>query len=712
MRAYLLVGAAAFCVVAGADEPTAHELVTRAKAGPCVLFSSEQARAVRQKIAADEKAKAWWTRFHRRTRRKLEQLPAVPDRGGQWPLWYSCRKCGASLKAKTPHLHVCGKCGERHEGLPYDDCYVMDVHNGLSAAVRDAGIAYLLSGEAVFAERARDVLLGYAGKYGGYEWHNRNGPCGGPRKGGSRLAAQVLDEAVTLIKFLEGYDAVRTGLSPEDRRRIEEGFIRASAETILTENAKWSNHECWHLTAYGIAGLVLGDEALVEKSLHSTYGAMGQLEHGVLSDGCWWEVSPHYHFYTVESLRVYCRTLANLGLTPPEAYRRMFVAPICQLGPDGHMAAINDSWDHSFLPGSHAHLYELAYSWWGDDLFGWWVNQGPRDSMDAVLWGKSGNPTADVRFESRRYDASGLGILRSRTPGFTGKSVGCMPDNCLILDYGPHGKWHGHPDKLNVTFWGRGKMLAEDPGCLGYGNPLHWGWYKSTLAHNTIRIDGRNQQPAEGRLLAWRSDGLSSVIVADAGPIAAGVTTRRMCALVDDVFLDYLWVESDAEHQYEWVFHGCGQLETSVSVEPVKGIAPHVTTNPHYGRDWSGEDSWSWVEKPMKGSRTGDWSATWSDREGVAMQLVQSSPPGELWTGVGGALTPPRKTPFVANRVRSACAAFPTVVTSRRAVVSIETAPRLSGGAVGFAATVDGRRYEVSYKVDGTCDIKAAEVKR
>ena len=307
---------------------------------------------------------------------------------------------------------------------------------------------------------------------------------------------------------------------------------------------------------------------------------------------------------------------------------------------------------------------------------------------------------------SCRYDASGLGILRSRTPDFAGKTVGDMPDNCLILDYGPHGKWHGHPDKLSVTFWGRGQMLAEDPGCLGYGNPMHWGWYKSTLAHNTVRIDGRNQKPADGRLLAWQADDNATVIVADAGPIADGVTVRRMCALVDDILLDCLWTESDAEHQYEWVFHGCGKLTTSVVGVPAKDIPPHVTKNPHYGHDWSGEDSWSWVTEPTKGVHDGRWTATWTDEKRGTMQLVQAAMPGELWTGVGGALTPPRKTPFVAHRVRTKSAAFPTVVTSRKAKVEIESALQPADGNVGFSATVDGLVYTVFCRGDGSCGVR------
>ena len=703
MKRFLLIVLGLSNAVARAAEPTPAELVERAKAAPCLLLTREQAKVVREKIANDKDARAWWESFSRQAAKRLKSANDVPDRGGQWSLWYNCRKCGAQMAYADPKRHVCPKCGEAHTGQPYDDCYVMVRHHRLSAAARDCGIAYQLTGERAYADWARAVLLDYARKYAGYRWHTRMGETGKPGKGAARLASQVLDEAVCLIGFLEGYDAIRGDLPAEDRQRIEDGFIRPSVATVLSENAKWSNHECWHLAAYGMAGLALGDEALVNKALNSRHGANNQLKHGVLSDGCWWEMAMHYHFYTIDAFLPFYRALANLGCRPPDAYRRMFLAPFGQLGPDGRFAAINDSWERRFRPGDYPHDYELAYAWWGDDLFGWWVNQQPRKNPNYALWGRTGRPSAKVEFASRRYDASGLAILRTRTPGFAGKTVGDMPDNCLMMDYGPHGMWHGHPDKLHLTFWGHGTLLAEDPGCMGYGNPLHWGWYKSTLAHNTIRIDGRNQKPSEGKLLGWTDRGGMVAVAADAGPIADGVTARRMSALANDVLLDYLWVESADEHQYEWTFHGQGELSTSVAAEPVTGIPPRTTKLEKYGKDWSGEDSWSWVDKPTKGAHEGVWTATWTVDGAPALRLVQRSPAGELWTGIGGALSPPRKTPFVANRIRGKAAAFPTVVTCGKAEAQVGEAVSTLDGTVGFAATVNGRRFLLLYNASGIC---------
>mgnify|MGYP003313360608 CR=1 FL=1 len=705
MKSCILVVLGLSVAAAYAAEPTPAELVERAKAAPCLLLTREQAKVVREKIANDRDAKTWWKSFSRQAAKRLKSATEVPDRGGQWSLWYNCRKCGAQMKYEDPKRHVCPKCGEVHTGYPYDDCYVMSRHYKLGEGARECGIAYLLTGDRAYADWIRSVLLGYAEKYAGYEWHTRMGVTGKPGGSAARLAAQVLDESVCLLGLLDGYDAIRSELSEADRRKIENDFIRQSVATIRSENAKWSNHECWHLSAYGLAGLVLGDVDLVDRAFNSEYGADNQFRHGILSDGCWWEVAMHYHLYTIDSFLPFYRAMANLGYRPPEVFRRMFQVPFDQVGPDGRFAAINDSWERHLKPGDYPAYFEMAYAWWGDDLFGWWVNQKPRDNIYYALWGRSGCPSAKMTFSSRLYDASGLAVLRTRTPGFFGETMCGMPDNCLMMDYGPHGKWHGHPDKLHLTFWGHGKMLAEDPGCMGYGNPLHWGWYKSTLAHNTIRIDGRNQKPAEGKLLGWTDKGNVVAVAADAGPIADGVTARRMSALVDDVLLDYLWVESETDHQYEWIFHGQGELTTSVSAEPVTGIPPHLEKLEKYGKDWSGEDSWSWVEKPRKGPHEGAWTATWTKKGVPLVQLVQRSSAGELWSGVGGALTPPRKTPFVVNRYRGKSAAFPSVITCGKAEVTLGKSFAEPDGTRGFEATVNGRRFILLYSASGVCRI-------
>lgn len=366
-----------------ADRPTAEELVARAKKGPSLLLTREGAEAARRRVAADADAGRWLRALRQRLDARMTEPPQIFAHGGQWVMWLNCRKCATRLRSESPTRHVCLACGEAHSGWPYDDAYISTVNNANGVEVRDCGVAWLLTGERRYAERARDVLAGYARAYGGYEWHQRNGPEKPGRNSAARAYAQVLDEAVWLSNLLDGYDAVREALTDADRRLIEEKLIRPSTETVRSECARWSNHEVWHLVAFGRAGLVLGDVRLVDAALNGPYGALNQLEHGILGDGTWYEGAMHYHFYTMRAFTPFFRVLHNLGYAVPDRYRRMFLAPIEQLPPDELMPQVNDSCQLEYLhPGDLPQHYELANGWWDEPTFRWWVRQQPRATMD------------------------------------------------------------------------------------------------------------------------------------------------------------------------------------------------------------------------------------------------------------------------------------------------------------------------------------------
>ena len=707
MRSLFVACMAVFGCVCLADGPTPAELVARAGKGPSLLCTREMLPEIRRKAEKDPDAKAWWRQVQKGADKAIAQPEGVPNRGGQWTLWYNCRACGANLKADTPVRHVCQKCGKVYSGWPFDDVYVSRVHTHLSRAVRNCGLMWLLTGEATYAARAKEILLGYAAAYGGYVWHGRNGPVDRPNKNGAaRAAAQILDEAVWLIPLMQGMDAIRETLTPEEDARIVAGLVKPSTDTIRTECARWSNHECWHLAAYGLSGLVQRDVSLVDAALNSRYGAFNQLKHGILSDGCWYEGALHYHLYTMDAFTPFFQTLRNLGMEPPAAYRRMFDAPFGQLAPDGQLPPVNDSWPLWFKPGSRADHYEHAWTWWGDPKYGWWVTRAPRRTMQYALWG---SPVPDsVRMapppavESRVYGESGMAILRTQTPGRS--QGGMVSDNCLMMDFGPHGEWHGHPDKLNIFFWLHGTLVSEDVGCIGYGNPRHWGWYKSTLAHNTLRIDGVNQGNSCGELLGFGAAGNAAIVAARVsgtreksrwdGPVAEGVDIGRVTALADDKVFDFLWADSADEHQYEWCFHARGGRETSVEACPVMGLPPHVAKIESYkGTDWKGDDSWSWVESPAKGVHAGSWHASWVQTN-VSLHVFQKSPAGELWTGTGNAQPPSARVSLAVNRVRGRKVAFPTVMTADGAQdVVIGDLVEEPDGTRGFSAEVGGRTF-------------------
>lgn len=84
---------------------------------------------------------------------------------------------------------------------------------------------------------------------------------------------QVLNDSVWLVNAIQGYDAIRDALSPQDRQTIESQVFRPMAEFLASEPKNYDqihNHATWAVAATGMTGYVLRDRELVEKSLRGS----------------------------------------------------------------------------------------------------------------------------------------------------------------------------------------------------------------------------------------------------------------------------------------------------------------------------------------------------------------------------------------------------------------------------------------------------------
>lgn len=93
-------------------------------------------------------------------------------------------------------------------------------------------------------------------------------------------------------------------------------------------------------------------------------------------------------------------------------------------------------------------------------------------------------------------------------------------ETVVTFDYGPLGYLetaaHGHADALHVTLSQGSTPLLIDPNTFAYQEGYEWrDFFRSTAAHNTIVVDGKDQsemqgaflwgRKAEARLLAWKT---------------------------------------------------------------------------------------------------------------------------------------------------------------------------------------------------------------
>jgi len=510
---------------------------------PRLLFSRKGIDDLKERIARYDWAKAQWEVLKRRADAALKEPINLPPRGGNWWHYYACPKHGASLRTgkqigEWQWEHICPVDNEVIQSDPtkperdYDGVVIMGVHSRFANLVRDLGIVYQVTGDRRYAEKAKAILLAYADRYLSYPLHDIRGK---PSVGGGRVGPQTLDESTWLIPIAQGADLIWETLTDAERETLAQKlFLPAAKEVILPHKMGVHNIQCWKNSAVGLVGFLLGDKQLIWEAVENPErGYWTQMRKGVSPDGVWWEGAWGYHFYTLSALWHLTEAARNCGINLyGDELKRMFDAPFKFMMPNWRLPAFNDSTEVALLTeigfarfGITQPIYELAYARYREPLYAALLSRGERRNDFALWFGVGELPQPQpIRWQSANYPASGYAIL-ARGEG--------EQATWLCLKYGPHGGGHGHPDKLNFVLYARGQVLALDPGITRYGVPIHRGWYKTTLAHNTLVVDEANQKPAEGKCLAFGDEGGVEFVVAEAGDIYDGVRFVRSIALLD-----------------------------------------------------------------------------------------------------------------------------------------------------------------------------------
>ncbi len=157
----------------------------------------------------------------------------------------------------------------------------------------------------------------------------------------------------------------------------------------------------------------------------------------------------------------------------------------------------------------------------GEVLFGrlpWWPQTVRGDARTLLLTALARpRPAAVTRPRSQPVHFADAGLTILRVPRRDG--YGELWCRC---DGGPHGflsiAAHAHADALSIEVRHDGVDVLADPGTFCYhGEPAWRSYFRSTLGHNTLELDGEDQSRSGGPFL-WTRHARSRVLVAHADP--------------------------------------------------------------------------------------------------------------------------------------------------------------------------------------------------
>ncbi|MDE2886617.1 MAG: heparinase II/III family protein [Gemmatimonadota bacterium] len=434
----------------------------------------------------------------------------------------------------------------------------------LANRTRDLGQLYQVTGRQRYARRAALILDAFARYYPGFlVWTDvanaekrvcMNPPF--PRRGGKWGEWRYAEIPTQLIY---AYDSIRESgelrrLSKERgedvRRRIEDGFIRGGIRQDAVHGILYTNASPETYEGYAVAGRVMEDPALVHRAVRCAHGLFRRFS----AEGFWCQGSPSYHRYTLSGLLRVMEALAGYSDPPgyldpddgrrfddldpvrefPDAERCMAILDRFRY-PDGRLIPVHDSW---------ARFEDLK----------------PTERMRPALYAGMGHAWLGLGEKTRQTQVH------------------------LHFSEGGHG--HDHADMLNVMLHAFGEELLSD---LGYTHTRYRPWTVSTLAHNTVVVDGQeqytrgNRGPSRGGLLAYETtNGTVQWMEASGERAYPGLAReyRRMVMLANagdgnSYALDIFRVRGGARH--DWTLHGSADRDGWISLDvPLEPAGRHL----------------------------------------------------------------------------------------------------------------------------------------
>jgi len=364
--------------------------------------------------------------------------------------------------------------------------------------------AYLLTGEERYASEAVAQLN---------SWIDQNPPGRGINWQSSlEIGIRTISWLWTIFPLLPS-----RSFDEASAQRIGDSLF-AQLEHVHRYTSLYSSpntHLIGEAAALFIAGLVFRDRKRPAVWLrHATALLAEAAEKQILDDGVYGELSSCYHCYALDfylqAMALAERNGFHLPEPVPHKVRGMLQFLMHLTRPDGTLPLLGDD-----DGGRALALDKRDYRSFQDGLClgailyhrGDFKRQAGAFCEEA-LWMLGKDAWEVYRQLESEEPAETQGCYR--WAGYVVQRSGWGPlDSHVVFDRGGLGMLagaHAHADALSVTLFSRGRELLVDPGTFVYNCAPEWrSYFRSTRAHNTVTIDGRDQAE-QGGTFHWKTE--------------------------------------------------------------------------------------------------------------------------------------------------------------------------------------------------------------
>ena len=499
-----------------------------------------------------------------------DQNYSIPKTGGNWTLYFVCSD-GSRIIYESNHSSefYCQSTNETLKGEKYTSSWTAYRHREIiTDFALVSAISYFMTGEENESKIAVDILLQYSQLYPSLPITDKRNHSGDE---GGKLTTQSLDEAILLIDFAWIYHLVKPVMNSSEKLDVENNLLMAGLEVLdspgnLEKNAL-SNWYTYHNSARGIIAAATGNISLLNESLFSSGGLLFQIQNGFDLDGFWHEGSLAYHNYTLTAMALHLDSSHYLGVDLYDYewensvgnlmhISTPFFAHLQLMKPNGKFPKLNDDMNGLDI-GDVRDLLEYSNLRWNNIIFDFHLDlarsKNLTPSLRSMIWMSSisdlstNAELSEWTPESKDFNEFGVSIIRKN---------GVF----ILVDYGPHGGWHGHRDKLNIEVSSTLGDLITDPGTVSYSLDSSREWYRSTYAHSTVLIDDSEQVEASGYILTSEHNSDFSMLVVGYNDSRFNAYVYRGIVVVplDEsglVIFDLIHVEMGTNTNISRIFH-------------------------------------------------------------------------------------------------------------------------------------------------------------
>lgn len=315
------------------------------------------------------------------------------------------------------------------------------------------------------------------------------------RKGDeARLFWQTLTEASNLVKFTEAVRLLGDFVPAAQREQWRTKFFQLEVKALNKNFQSIHNIATWQRCAVAQVALLFGDEAMWRDALDSRYGLRRQMAEGITSDYLWHEQSLGYNGFVVKAVTTLFTTAGIYGRAAELAHEmstaeNLMIAPTYLRFPDGRLPNPADSGSAGTAPNRE--LFGDTYRVFPTTL-GLEVAANSHD-WETLLDPPAKPPRAFTLppVTSRNLETTRMALLKSGPWQ-------------VFVHYGQLTRSHAQSEALNYSATFGNTDVTHDSGTVGYGSPLHRGYYTRGIAHNVPLINGEGEgTPNPGELLAY-----------------------------------------------------------------------------------------------------------------------------------------------------------------------------------------------------------------